>query len=357
MNSENSLFKKNINRPALRIYAVVVVICFGLSLFLAGDYELLSRCDSSLRLFYEGGDCEALISPLVVRMDAETIDSRVGSFLPPGFYTPRLGWHLLGTDGLGRDVFAGLLYGGQRSLVIGLVSGILAVSLGWLIGLWSVFSEFMQSSRIFFWTIWTGLSLILLATGLYLFVLIPAGIMIISLFWKKRSLSGGANLRQGWWWGRGIEWYQALPDLLILTVLSVSVGIHRISTLIFIIVAVLWPSVALVARRLGSEVTGQEFFQQAVRNKIGKKDLLIHYLWRHTRSYIWAVLPLIIGRIILLESTLSFLGLGLPPDIVTIGSMISGGRDHIAAWWLIVFGSLFIFVLVYPLQRMYKKPE
>lgn len=353
MSIGNRFSMKKINRPVLWGYSSLIFLCFVLSWFLAGEYELLSICDDSWKIFHDGRDCEVSLSPLVVKMNAETIDSRVASFLPPGSYTPDAGWHLLGTDALGRDVFAGLLYGGQRSLMIGLISGLLAVGMGWFFGLWSIFSEFLQSSRMFFWIILSGVSLLALAAGLYLFLLIPAGILLISLFMKKLDL-GRFSIRRGWWWGRGIEWYQALPDLLILMVLSVSIGIHQISTLILIIVAVVWPSVALVARRLGSEITGREFFQQAVRNRVCKKDLMIHYLWSNTRTYVWAVFPLIVGRIILLESTLSFLGLGLPPDIVTIGSMISEARDHIEAWWLIVFGSLFIFVLVYPLQRVYK---
>src|SRR5690625_6246315 len=138
-------------------------------------------------------------------------------------------------------------------------------------------------------------------------------------------------------------------------VLSVSIGVYKINTLVLIIIAVVWPSVAMVARRMSSEMTRMQYFNQAKRNQISNKDLLIHYLWINSRFYMWAVMPLVVARVILLESTLSFLGLGLPPDIVTIGSMISGARGHIEAWWLVVFGSLFIFLLVYPLQLIYKK--
>jgi|GEM_PF-4559975 len=346
---------QHINKSALKLYGFIFFLCFGLCWMLAGEYFIWCFCGDGWRFFQMCGHCDAAISPLIVQMDGETIDSRVEPFLSPLSHTSGVGWHLLGTDAVGRDVFAGLLYGGQRSLTIGLVAGISAVILGWIIGLWSVFSEFIRWPRISYWIGIGFIFGVLIYWRLYLLILLLAATLGAYAIVKNKSTSRGKNTGIQWWWGRGIEWYYALPDLLILMVLSVSIGVYKINTLVLIIIAVVWPSVAMVARRMSSEITGMPYFHQAKRNQISNKDLLIHYLWSNSRFYMWAVMPLVVARVILLESTLSFLGLGLPPDIVTIGSMISGARGHIEAWWLVVFGSLFIFLLVYPLQLIYKK--
>lgn len=355
MSKRVKIMEQHINKSALRFYGFIFFLCFGVCWILAGEYSLWCLCGGEWKFFQVCDFCEITVSPLIVQMDAETIDSRVNPFLSPLSHTAGVGWHLLGTDAVGRDVFAGLLYGGQRSLTIGLLSGITAVALGWVVGLWSVFSEFIRWPRIAYWIFGVIGFVLLFYWRFFLLLLVFAAMLGVYMVLQRKRISKNRRTGAQWWWGRGIEWYYALPDLLILMVLSVSIGIHQISTLILIIIAVVWPSVAMIARRMGSEITGMPYFHQARRNQISKKDLLVHYLWSNTRSYMWAVLPLVVGRVILLESTLSFLGLGLPPDIVTIGSMISGARDHIEAWWLVVFGSVFIFLLVYPLQLIYKK--
>src|SRR5690625_6621123 len=120
------------------------------------------------------GHCDAAIAPLIVQMDGETIDSRVEPFLSALSHTSGVGWHLLGTDSVGQDVFAGLLYGGQRSLTIGLVAGISAVILGWIIGLWSVFSEFIRWPRISYWIGIGFIFGVLIYWRLYLLILLLA---------------------------------------------------------------------------------------------------------------------------------------------------------------------------------------
>lgn len=332
-------------------YMVVLFSCFIGVYFVAGPYSLIQICEDEIH-YFEQVRCGRGIDPLIVNMNAESLDVRVGSYLPPLSYTENVGWHLMGTDALGRDVFAGVLYGGQRSLLIGLLSGGLAMVLGWFIGLWSVFVRWSRSKIPYFWI---GIIILLVLAGLthiYMILLFALGIVVFRFWMGKHVNRPGADSISPWMWGRWIEWYQALPDLLLILVLSAVIGVLNIWSLIIIIIAVIWPSTALIARRLGTEVTQQTYFKQALRNKISSGNLMLHYLWGNTSSIFKALFPLVVARVILLESTISFLGLGLPPDIVTIGSMISESRQNMSAWWLIVFSGLFIFILVYPLLRL-----
>ncbi len=332
-------------------YTVVLFCCFVGVYFVAGPYSLIQICDDGIH-YFDQVRCGHGIDPLIVNMNAETLDVHVGSYMPPLSYTENVGWHVMGTDALGRDVFAGVLYGGQRSLLIGLLSGGLAMVMGWFIGLWSVFVRWSRSKVPYFWIGIMVLLVLAWLTHIYMITLLALG-MIIFRFWMGRySNRSEAGSLAPWMWGRWIEWYQALPDLLLILVLSAAIGVLNVWSLMFIIIAVIWPSMALIARRVGTEVSQQTYFKQALRNKVSPKNLIVHYLWGNTRSVFKALFPLVVARVILLESTISFLGLGLPPDIVTIGSMISEARQNMSAWWLIVFSGLFIFILVYPLLRL-----
>ncbi len=336
------------HRTLIIWYVVMVFMCFIGVYFLAGPYFLIGYCEDGLH-FFKQTTCDHGIKPLIVQMNAETLDLRVKSLLPPLSFTDGVGWHVLGTDALGRDVFAGILYGGQRSLLIGLLSGVLSMGLGWVIGLWSVFVRY-SGRRIPYLGI--GIAFIFLLfwlTHSYVLLLFIPGMIVLKRWMKQNTARYSEGQSKSWLWGRSIEWYQALPDLLLILVLSSVFGSLSWWGLGLIIVAVIWPSMALIARRVGAEVSEQPYFVQALRNKVSGKNLMIHYLWGNTRSVYRGLFPLVVARIILLESTISFLGMGLPPDIVTIGSMVSASRQNMSAWWLIVFSCLFIFILVYPL--------
>lgn len=348
MNSYTNIVKQH--RGILLWYGFLVLICFGGVYFLAGSYFLVGYCETGIRLF-GSVDCGHGISPLVVQMNAETLDARVASLLPPLSYTSGVGWHLLGTDALGRDVFAGILYGGQRSLLIGLSAGVLAMGMGWAVGMWSIYARY-HTKVVPYWIVGILLVLILFwQTQSYLFLLFIPGWILWRWWSRRKPVKPATTIGRSWWWGRWIEWYQALPDLLMVLVLSAALGSMSWWGLGLIMIAVIWPSLALIARRVAVEVTLQPYFVQAIRNKVSGWHLLNHYLWENTKSVFWGLFPLVVARIILLESTISFLGMGLPPDVVTIGSMVSSSRQNISAWWLIVFSCLFIFILVYPLLR------
>lgn len=79
-------------------------------------------------------------------------------------------------------------------------------------------------------------------------------------------------------------------------------------------------------------------------------------LYRHILPNILPTL-LLLGAMnfagnVLLESTLSFLGMGLPPEEVSWGSLLSEGRKNPYAWWLVVFPGFVLFVLVFTINQL-----
>ncbi|GAA5219517.1 ABC transporter permease [Membranihabitans marinus] len=337
------------------ILGLFLFICYIGSSFLANENAILAKCDGEYQFFHKEntGECTVLWHPLLVKMDGETIRPEVASYARPLSRSPQVGIHLLGTDGLGRDVMAGLLYGGRKSITIGLLTALLAIVLGWSIGLVIVFLSKLGMANYHYWSI-IGLIIVFVMSFFleiyHLFILMALLAGLIYIFFVSRP--SAKRIRVGWLLSRGVEWYQALPDLLILLVLSASLKLTNEWTLILIMVLISWPGFAMMARREGLEIMEKPYFKQALRNGVKYQWLFLNYLFKNSVHLFLAVLPLSIARFILLETTLSFLGLGLPPDRVTLGTLLNQAKDYLDGWWVFVFSGLFIFILLFFLQRL-----
>lgn len=350
---------KNLIKGRLRseywILMILGILFFLGGYLLANDVPILSICDGHWLWFHSFSslDCEFSIRPLIVVMDGETIRSGVSPFAPPLHWTKNVGLHLLGTDGLGRDVLAGILHGGRKSVLIGVCSGLLAVGFGWGLGLIAAFFTQVPLKL-------TKIPLFLIIVGILISITflfsMPEWILGLALLCVLGGLrffiTAKPKVNVGWMLARSMEWYQALPDLLILIVLSTVFHLSSIWSLVLIMSIISWPNFAMMARREGVEVIQQPYFKQALRNEVPTGILFRNYLFNNTKHIFWAVFPLAVSRFILMESTLTFLGLGLSPDIVTLGSMLNGAKDNLSAWWILIFSGGVIFILIYVLQRL-----
>ena len=113
-----------------------------------------------------------------------------------------------------------------------------------------------------------------------------------------------------------------------------------------------WTSFARHARAETLSVKEREYVTAA--RIMGSGHLAI--LYRHILPNILPTL-LLLGAMnfagnVLLESTLSFLGMGLPPEEVSWGSLLSEGRKNPYAWWLVVFPGFVLFVLVFTINQL-----
>jgi peptide/nickel transport system permease protein len=198
-------------------------------------------------------------------------------FLPP-FTVDGL---MLGTDALGRDVLSGLFHGARVSLLVGLVSTVVALSIGIPIG----------------------------ALAGYYGGLVDDGLM------------------------RFTEFFQTIPSFALAIVL-LAIFQPSLGYIILAIAIVSWPPVARLVRGEVLSLRHREFVEAATLS--GQSNL---------RIIIWQVLPnalppiivlasLMVATAILLESSLSFLGLG-DPNVMSWGYMIGAARTVLrTAWWL-----------------------
>jgi len=229
------------------------------------------------------------------------------AFVAPLFY-PQSPWRMvqrpflppftvagfpLGTDSLGRDVAAGLAHGARISLLIGVVSTLVALLIGVPIGA---------------------------VAGYY-------GNAIDDILMKITEL------------------FQTVPSFALAIVL-VAVLQPSLSSLIITIALVSWPPVARLVRGEVLSLRSREYVQAAV--VIGQTDarIIFSQVLPNALSPIIVLGSLMIATAILLESSLSFLGLG-DPDVMSWGYTVGASRSFIRqAWWVSVFPGLAILFTV-----------
>ena len=222
-------------------------------------------------------------------VDPNTTDASESKRLPVGSEG-----HLLGTDNLGRDHLARLLYAGQVSLLIGFLSGILSLAVGVSLGI---------------------------LTGFY------GGFIDDLVIWIITTLN-------------------SIPGLVFLIVISALFSPDPL-TLIMVLALLIWTTTARLVRGETLSIRSREYIIGA--QALGASDariMLVHIL-PNVFSITIVTLAINIGTVILIESALSYLGLGVQPPIATWGNMLSKSQEFFkVAGHLVIFPGVLITVVV-----------
>ena len=228
----------------------------------------------------------------------------------PATSLPRLGVYLLGTDELGRDVFARMLEGGFVSLSVGFVAVGIAVALGLVLG---GIAGYYGRSRI----------------GVFRLRLITVDTLIAGL----------------------IDVMLSFPSFfLILTVVAVLTP--SIWNIMIVIGLTSWEGTARFVRAEILSLREQEFIQAAQAVGSSGYRVILRHLLPNAIAPVLVSATLGIAGAILTESGLSFLGFGVPPPDATWGNILSDGKRYIfdAPWLTLIPGtSILIVVLAFNL--------
>ena len=216
--------------------------------------------------------------------------------------------HPLGTDELGRDELLRLLAGGRVSLAIGIAAAVTAAALGTLIGL---VAGYLGG--------WTDRVLMRATDAVIALPLLPLLIVLAALDLGKLGVPG---------------WLAQSDDISLLRIIALAVLVG-------------WTTAARLVRG-ATLVTRNRDFVRAARS-LGAG--VPHILWVHILPNVLAPLivatTLSVGDVILLESVLSFLGLGIQPPLASWGTMLSNAQEMIAsAPLLAIYPGLMIFLTV-----------
>ena len=217
--------------------------------------------------------------------------------VPAERLTPPSSEHLLGTDALGRDVFSRLVYGARISLLIGIGVTAAAAAIGTILGLLSGYLDRLDSVIM-------------------------------------RTMDG----------------LMAFPSILLAIAIMASLGPSTVN--VFIALTVVYtPTIARLVRST-TLVTRQQTYIESARS-VGLRDseIMGKYIFPNGLSPLIVQCTFVVALAIISESSLSFLGAGVPPDQPTWGNMLRDGQSLLQqAWWLSVFPGTALFLLVLALN-------
>ena len=239
-----------------------------------------------------------LLGPLVYKVGVNAVDFKERLASPSG-------QHLLGTDDLGRDLLARMLYGGRISLAVGMAAMLMAITVGVIIGAVAGMARG-----------WVD-AVLMWVTDLFLSLpQLPVLLLLIFLFREPLKQAFGLEL--------GIF-------ILIVTV----IGGFR------------WMPVARLVRAQFFSLREKEFVEAARALGASTTRQVVRHILPNSLGPVIVAATIDVAAAIIAESTLSFLGLGFPPDIPTWGRILYDGRDYmdIAVHWAL-FPGLAIFITV-----------
>ena len=216
--------------------------------------------------------------------------------------------HPLGTDEIGRDLLMRLLDGGQVSLTVGIAAALSATAIGTVAGLIAGYRGGI-----------TDAVLMRLADGVISLPLLPLLIVLAAIDPAKLGLP---------------------PEL----VHSENFSLYRI---IVIIALVGWTTTARLVRGTVLSLRERDFIEAARAQGLPPSRILFRHLLPNAASPILVAMTLTVGNVILFESVLSFLGLGIQPPIPSWGNMLTGAQDLISlSPMLAIWPGMLIFAAV-----------
>lgn len=235
----------------------------------------------------------AIFAPWLAPHEPNVIDP-VNTHKPPVWMEGGDRENILGTDNLGRDILSRIIYGSQISLLVGISSVVLAGIIGILVGLFTgYFGGFLDT------------------------------------FFMRLADS-----------------FLAIPNILLALVMLGVFG-PGLFTLILVLGVTNWVQYARIIRGEVLSIKERDFVRAAKSIGVKHRNIIFSHLYPNVISSFIVVATLSVASTIILESSLSFLGLGIQPPQVSWGTILSDGRDYLAtSWWLATFPGLAITITV-----------
>lgn len=274
--------------------------------------------------------------------------------------------HLFGTDPLGQDVLVALIYGARTTLLVSLPAAtgaaLLGTLLGGMAGYWG-----NRSFRLLL-AYWLAGGAALLSYIL----LRPTGTGYNTLWWPLALLVAAAAL--GWCLQKlpALNRFYAFPiDAIVLAAVALLGSIPRllliltvaasveptVAGLVVLLIFTFWPAAARLVRAEVLRVRRLSYVDAAHATGLPTSRILLRHILPNVWGPIRTAWPLSVATIITLETTLSFLGVGLPPEIPSWGRLLATSRLATSSWWLLVLPALCLLATTLSLRALVTKRE
>lgn len=227
----------------------------------------------------------ALAAPLIAPYGPDTISSDI--LAPPSAA------HLWGTDGLGRDVLSGVIFGSRLSLTVGLSAAIAATLIGVTLGAYAGFR---------------------------------GGLVDMAVM-------------------RVAEMFQVFPSLILAALVLTMLG-PGIFNVVLVIVILSWPQTARLARSEAMRLKSMDYVNAARCLGHGRVRILLSEIIPNLLGPVVAMGTLVVAEAALMEASLSFLGLSAQGDISWGRMLHEGWQSIFTSWWLSVYPGTAIFLTI-----------
>jgi len=224
------------------------------------------------------------------------VEGNIGiTMLPPAWMDGGNPDYLLGTDRYGRDIISRLIYGARISMSVAFLSIAVTAVIGTLSGLVAGY--------------WGGLTDTILM--------------------------------------RLADVFLSFPGILIALILAVVLG-PSFTNVMVIVLIILWPRYARQVRGETLGIREQDFVVLAKAMGISSWRIMWRHIFPNVVPSLLVLCTFEVGWVIILEATLAFLGVGIPPPSPSWGVMIAEGRDYLqTAWWISIFPGIAIGISVF----------
>ncbi|MCA1668847.1 MAG: ABC transporter permease [Thermomicrobia bacterium] len=239
-----------------------------------------------------------VVGPFVWKTPIDTIDFAASKAAP----SLR---HPMGTNDLGQDLLARIIWGGRISLAVGVVAMLVSITVGVVVGALAGF--FGRATD----------SILMRFTDLFLALpTLPLLLLVVYLFRDTMRAAFGPIM-----------------------------GVFLI--IVLVIGGLNWMPTARLVRAEFLSVKEKEFVEAARAMGAQNGSIIVKHILPNVLSPVIVAASLGVGAAIIAESTLSFLGIGFEPDVPTWGRLLSESRDFLdIAWWMAVGPGMMIFLTV-----------
>ena len=281
--------------------------------------------------------------------------------------------HILGTDNIGRDVLSGLIHGTRVAMKVGVISMSIASIIGILLGAIAgyfgdkglkisrirlilmllllpvaVFYGFGARSYILSDALndggflWQFILSILIFTVILIVVphLLSIPLKRLPVLKKKIALPLDILLM------RFIEVFNSIPGLILILSIVAVLEKPSLSLVMIIIGFISWTGIARFIRAELLKVRSLEYIEAAQSLGFSQARIIFRHAIPNALTPVLISIAFGVAAAILTEAFLSFIGIGVPPEDVTWGSMLNLVRKAPEAWWLAIFPGLAIFITV-----------
>jgi peptide/nickel transport system permease protein len=379
MNKNLNYWSRVLNLIKNRLVYFVILIWILVALFasvIVGKNPILYKNDTGIHLNLKdkkiSSASQVYMMPLW-QIDPGKIDLKNRYLKPLSPSLDKTTFYILGTDHLGRDVLAGLIRGASPAFLIGFGAMLISLILGVLIG---IPAGWFENSGIRFSRL----------TAIIIFLCLLFIFLISILVLQQVPGNSSSNLLMYWliillilftiarWFykrdkrlphykldvhlpldsivSRMIESLSAIPALVLIMIFAAFFMRHSVLSLVIIIGVLRWTTIARYSRAETIRLKSQPFIVIANRRYYSIIRMWVQDLFPHVAPALVGLAAYSVAGAIMSEAALSFLGLGLPPDIPGWGSMLSSAIRYPSAWWLYLFPGLILVIVLLSLHKI-----